>query len=361
MTDLRKTEIEKLLADNISRSRYAIDLVTQRDGPIARGDKYQVGTLASLTVVADGNVSTSPQSASLSALELTVDRHPAIFLDLPKVADWQLLDGSTKDQFGKNAAKRLKSYADDEFCQYLAYSLGWVTGAVGAGDVYHRNVAGDTVAASDFANAIADLKVIDGVDPSNIITLLSPYAEASLISVGGLAPTQNTGLMEGQFGVKRVGRIHDTDAYVCNSIPRNKTVATTAAVTTGTGVTHTYTVAAGHGLVPGMLATVAGHDADENIATATAITSTTATTVVITTAATADGTSSDAIGLITTATSWNMVLDISDIYAAQVILPEVEVVKLTDKTGWVLQCSSLWGRIGRAGKVRVVHTPGTSA
>lgn len=356
MADLRAKEILESLTDNISRANYGIDKVGQYEGVVKRGDTLQVGQLSALSVVADGNVSTSAQSATLTALDLVVDRHPAIFLDLPKVADWQLLGGTTKDQFGKNAAMRLKSYMDDEFCQYLAYTLSWLTGAAGVGDLYHRNPAADTVAAEDFANAMADLESIDGVHTENIACFIHPFCEASLRKVGGIAPSQNTGLGAGQFGLPMVGLINGVPAYKMNSIPRNKAVATTACTVTSNVATAT--VAAGHGLTPGQLITTSLMTT--NATSAVAITSTTATTVVYPLTA-ADGALADGIGLITEASCWNMVLDTSDIYVAQSIVPQVEIVKPADKTGWVLQCSSLWGRIGRAGKVRIVHTPGSNA
>lgn len=78
-----------------------------------------------------------------------------------------------------------------------------------------------------------------------------------------------------------------------------RSIATTAAVSVAGVVT--FTVAAGHGLVPGNMITVSGHDAAFNTSTAVAIQSVTETTIVAAIAGSGSATSVDTTGTISAA------------------------------------------------------------
>lgn len=352
VTDQRAKYVLTELADLYSRTSYAIDLVSQLDEPIKYGESLDVPSIGALTVYADGSSSQSAQAVSNGALTLTVDQHPWIPALLPRRDQVQNLanNGGWAAGVAKQAAQQLKAYQDTYLLKtYLALGLCYDTSAT-----YHDNVALATLTAKMITDSKAALKTFDGVVRPALV--IQPYGESDITSIVGFA-LNDVAQQSNALGLDFLGKVAGVPVYTSNSIPRSYTVATTAAVTTGTGVTHTYTVAAGHGLVPGLKVTVSGVDADETIATATAITSVTATTVVVTTTATNDGTAADGVGTITVGGSWAIMMDLNQIFAAQQLVPDGRIIPDPNTSGDILQVFSLFGVKGRAGRARVLHMP----
>ena len=99
--------------------------------------------------------------------------------------------------------------------------------------------------------------------------------------------------------------------------------------------------------------------AARNLATAT-VTSVTATTVVYPLVG-ADGAMADGVGTIEIQATESVMMDLSHVFAAQQRMPSARVVPYWNRTSDALQVASIWGRIGRAGRVRVINSPPTSA
>ena len=356
MTDQRGKVVLSELADLYSRMFFCSDLITNLRAPLSYNETIEVPNIGALTVYSDGSSSQSAQSVSNAVISLTANKHPWVPALLPAVSQMQNLNGQWAGAVARQAGLMLKNNIDEEILgTYIARSVCWDTGAS-----YVDNVAGDSLAAEDIVNCKAALMSNDGVMPQDIALFVSPFGEASIQKIVGFSAA-NPDSTQGLLGIQLLGKVAGVSIYSTNSVLRNHTVATTAAVTTGTGVTHTYTVAAGHGLLPGMLVTVAGHDSDENVATPTAITSVTSTTVVVTTSATTDGTSSDATGVITCAKSFNVMMNRAQMFVAQQRMPSGRIVPDLTTTGDVLQVSALYGRVGRAGHARLLMSPGSAA
>lgn len=235
------------------------------------------------------------------------------------------------------------------------FSLAYDTTAT-----YWVNAAGVTQTAAHFLQAATYVGAQRG-NTGNIKYVLDAWSEAQLHNLVGF--TYNPSQIQGGIaGFRKIGMLNGYDVLVTNENIGSQargayTVATTAAVTSGSGTIHTYTVAAGHGLVPGMYVTVAGHDADENISTAAAITSVGATSIVVTTAATADGTSSDASGTITLRMAASFCADFGHLWRGESDEMMVRIVEQLDNTGSRLHVSPLYGAIGRAGRVVGIGGP----
>jgi len=218
--------------------------------------------------------------------------------------------------------------------------------------VYHINPEADSLSEDDILNGKAALLSNDGVEAQNIIFVVSPYAEASIASIAGFIP--NGQMAEsGMLGIPQIGTVFGVPVFSSNSIKRNQSVATTAVSVSS--LSATATVAAGHGFAPGQVITTAGLTTDS---TSVVVTSTTSTTVVFPTTA---GDGAMGVGTITDASSRNLMMDKSQIFAAQQRLPSVRTVPYFNRTSDALQISSVWGRIGRAGRCYTVHSPGSSA
>lgn len=353
MADARAKAVLGVLSDIYSRGRFAIDAVTPLREPLGLGDIIEVPSIAALTVTASGATSTTPQAITTNILSLNANLDPMINCLLPRLAATQLMDGRWAEAVARQAMIMLKNDMDAAFLRtYLAQSIAWTTGTAAT---YHDNVAGDSLTSADWLNAKAGLLAQDGCQEQNIVAFISPYAEASIRSIAAFVPN----FMEaekGNIGIPMLGRVHGIPVYVTNSILRGLNIATTAcSITTNVA---TATVAAGHGLVAGVPITSTGMTVNQSVATA--ITSTTATTIVYALTG-ADGAMADGVGTIIDASSWNVMMDIAQVFTAQQGGPMVRVVPDFQTTGDALQLSTIWGRIARAAYTRVIHSPGSSA
>lgn len=353
MADNRAAAVLAQFADLSSRANYVIDKITNLTEPLRFGDTVYVPSVADPTVHTDG-ATHNPEAAIDSALTLSATLEAFVNVKIPSIDDIQIANGGLAVAVARTGFTGIRNSQDNVLCRdYLARTLCWDGSAT-----YHGNVAGAALTSGLIAKEIAKLAALGGVQRSNIAGFFHPMAIAEIqaFKQNEFTPAGRSESALGMLGVPLVGWVHGIPIYETTSVLTDHTVATTGAVTTGTGTVHTYTIAAGHGLPPGLKVTVSGVDADELVSTATALASVTATTAVINTSATADGTASDGAGTITDATCWNLIMDTTQIFAAKQALPRPEFVKLIDDPGWTLQLWGLWGRIARAGRCRVLHS-----
>ncbi len=323
-----------------------------------KGDTYAVPSISALTAYSDGSTDQTVLSATLAELLLVIDREPFLPIEITRRREAQLLGGGRwGEQLAIEAMQAIVNYREADMCDYML-SLAYDAGAT-----YWVNPGALTLTRDFLLRAKAYLAGQRGATGQYAL-ICDSYAEAHLRSLVGFTAAQLTSdsASAGRVGFRRIGEFDGIPVAITNDNPGSlargqRTVATTAAVTTVSGTTHTYTVASGHGIVPGNFVTVAGHDADENISTATVVASVTATTVVVVTAATADGTSSDASGTITVRGAVNFLADMGHIWKGESDEMMVRIVPPTGRTGSVLQVSPLYGRIGRPGRVVAIGSP----
>tara|TARA_Y100000310_G_scaffold325083_1_gene388024 strand:- start:2475 stop:3542 length:1068 start_codon:yes stop_codon:yes gene_type:complete len=341
-------------ADLTSRSNYGLDLgATILRPPRFKGDTMEVPSISDLTVNSDGAVDATPESVTNNILTLTAGLEPFINANIPAQENLQLLDadGSWGREVAKHGYNNLRNNMDDSFFNYLTASL-----AYDATGTYHDNEAADTLTAADLLNAKAALLGNDGTQPQDLVMFVTPYAEASISSITAFIPNYQRA-EAGHVGIPgQIGSVYGVPVYCTNSVERLRAIATTA-VSISSDVA-TATVAAGHGIVAGQIIASTGHTTN-TAAAGVAVTSVTATTVVYPLTAD-DGALADGVGTLTIQASENVMLDTAHVYAAYTRMPYVERVKLEQQTGHALQISSIWGRIGRAGRVRVINSPPSS-
>lgn len=350
MADAREKAVVKQLADLYSRTRYIMDFMTSLRAPLGNGDMIEVPDIDPLTVNADGDTSSAPEAVTTNVITLNANLHPWVNIRIPKVDSIQLLAGSWPEQVARQATVMLKNDMDSDLAEYL------ITVAYDTSATYHDNVAGDSLSEDDILNCKAALLAQDGVMQENLVLLVSPYGEASLMSISGFVPNFQEA-ERGNLGIPQLGTVFGIPVFSSNSVPNGRTVASTAF--SNVSNVQTITVASGHGIVPGMLVTFDTVTAGGDVASATAVTSVTATTVVIANAG-ADASGTEA-GTITIQSSENLMLDRSHCFVAQQMLPKTRVVADFNTTREAIQISTVWGRIARAGRVRVLHSPLSAA
>ena len=351
MADAREKKVLAELANLVSRSNYVVDNVRSLKEPLSRGDTIEVPSISNLTVTADGSSATTPQSITKSVLTLSANEHPTIFSEITALDSMQSLgDGSWERQVSEQALLMLKNDMDNTMCEYLIKDLAYDASAT-----YHNNVAADALTSLDIAGTIAALKENDGVVHQNLRFFMHPFAVASMETISGWQPN-GTEAANGDLGIRRVGTVFGVPVLESNSCLRRRTVASENIELTSNVLT--ITVGAGHGIVPGQKITFDTATAAADITSATAVTSVTATTIVVPLTA-SDIASTAEGGTITVESTESILADVSQVFVAQQLMPTVRIVNMADKTSDSLQVSSIWGKVGRVGRVRVLNSPPT--
>ena len=349
MADAREKKVLSELANLVSRTNYVVDNVRSLKEPLSRGDSIEVPSISNLTVTADGSVATTPQSVTKAVLTLSANEHPTIFSEITALDSMQSLgDGSWEKQVSEQALLMLKNDMDNTMCEYLITDLAYDASAT-----YHNNVAADALTSLDIAGTIAELKENDGVIHANLRWFMHPYAVASMETISGWQPN-GTEAANGDLGIRRVGTVFGVPVLESNSCLRRRTYATSAwSVSAGT---ESLTVAAGHGIVPGQKITFDTTTAGGDQAAATVVDAVGATQIDFTTSNTGSATEP---GTITVESTESILADVSQVFVAQQLMPTVRIVNMADKTSDSLQVSSIWGKVGRTGRVRVLNSPPT--
>jgi hypothetical protein len=341
-----------------NRTNYAIDILRQLREPLGMGDTIDVPYLSALTVTASGATGASPQSVTTNIASLAANLEPAIFAAMPQLSMLQIMDGAWADQLASEALSSLKNSIDNALCRdYLAQTLAWTTSTA---HTYHDNVEGDELTEDDILNAIAAMTDQDGVQDQNLAFIVGPYGMGAIQSIAGFVPN-GAAAEKGVLGIPRVGSVYGVPVFKTSAIKRNLTATATASVTSSG--TFTITVPSGHGFVAGMPITTAGGTAD--VDASTAITSTTSTSITVSYGSSSNSpngtmTVSSDIGTSGIGTTMNLLVDTSACFVAQQRLPKIRYVDDYDSTDTALQVSAVWGRIGIAGRCRVIHSPGSS-
>lgn len=348
MADNRAKKVLTELADLSTRTNYLVDLTTNLAEPLGKGDIVDVPSIANLTVVADASTDQTAQAVTTNATTLTANLQPGIFVDLPALSQIQLLEGNWAEGVAREGLKQLKNYMDSQFAAYLLSLTSSITG------VYSDNLDGGALAVADIVNCQAGLLSQDGVVFDNLAWFLHPYALAAIEGIAAFIPNytqaQNNG---GMLGLKPVGSLYGTPVYLSNSVPRQRTIASTAYAIVSNVLT--VTVAAGHCVTVGMRCTFNTITAGGDMATATACTSVTATTIVF--SWTAANSSATEAGVLTVEQCENLLVDRSQCFVAQQKVPTIRVVPAQLRTSDIMQVSAVWGRIGRVGRVRTLVSP----
>lgn len=349
MADARTKAVHGALVDNYSRRAHLFDVITDLGQEVGMGDVIDLPIQAAPTS-RSATTRAAPESLSPTVTTLTVDQETFYNIALPKRDIHQLISGKWPEATAIAALNHNKNEMDLNLINAL-YTNAWSTGAT-----YHHNVADGELLDDDIEECIAAMCTQEGCFRDNLLLVASPYMDGSL-RVG--APTWNPGFVgasaSGGFMVEKLDRVAGVPVLVSNSIQRNRTVATTAA-TIASNVC-TATVAAGHNLVPGMFITTAGMTV--NATTAVAITSVSATTIVYALTG-ADGAMADGVGTITARTSENLLIDRTCVFGARQALPGLRIVPDFESRMDALQIYSGYGRAAITGRVRVLHSRGSS-
>ncbi len=344
VTDQRAKYVLQELADLASRNDFLMDKMTSLSSQVRRGESIDIPSVADFTVDSDA-ASGTRRSVTNAALNLLVDRHPGIFLDIPAITAIQNLEGAWAPNIARQAMIQLKNKMDDDLVEYMVQTLAYDTSAT-----YHDNVGSDDLTEADILNCLAAIKNQGGVFSQNLAFAFNPYGMANFSKLDNFVPNFSQA-EAGNLGIPQVATLYGVPVYETTSVKRGRTVAASAsAVSSGE---FTFTVAAGHGVVPGM--TIIASGGTNNIASAVAVDSVTATEIVATSGSATDA--SNGAMTVTIQSCENLLFDRSHVFTAAQALPSMRILEREQSSSDEMQVTSLWGREGRVGRVRVLHSP----
>jgi hypothetical protein len=360
-TDARAKAVLAQLIDKVSAAYPLASLYTDMGAAMQKGESIDIPTRSAVTIqqVSAGAAASSMtvQTNTPTANNLKVDQHYGAIVEIPPFQQIFDLEGTWSAQLASQVQTELSNYVD---ATHWAETI--FTGAYSTDAKYYVNPAGDALAPADLENAWATMLDQKGVTLDGLAWVMHPFGMGSVRANSAWIPSESSA--SGQIGtpLRMQGTLHGIPVFISQNVPRTKDVTSTAwAINTNV---LTVTVAAGHGLVPGLPCTFNTVTAGGDMATATAIKSVTATTVVFDwSASNANATEA---GTITCAKAFNALVYRPWIFSRRAVLPDVRIVpvsggasgnsRITDE----LQAHTIWGSKSLAGSAIVIPSPGNS-
>ena len=349
--------IREELADLLSSPDYILPLMTDETANVGAADSYEVGTLSDLTYNSDGSSDMSADEPTVSTLTLLVDREPAILANIARRKMEQFLRGGNKweSAVAKAAQDTVKNKLDQELFDYFMtladdQAQTWV------------NPACDALDADDLHSAWGYVMGQGGAirDASQYLWVVDSFALSRMSQlpdwVAANQQIQSVPMGDGRVSVGAiVGAYLNSPVMLSSnlhgSIARGRYTVACTGVTISTNVATV--TAASHGLVTGNKVTISG--ITTALTTAAAITVTGANTFTVALTA-GDGAMADGTGTVQLEGCVNWFIRRDHFHFAMRSL-QVDLHKAEKNTGWKLQVSPLWGRIGRSKYVSAIGTP----
>jgi hypothetical protein len=362
MTVVTRDAVAKAVQDEIldleSRSFYLSSLWTSKKGAMGAGQSIDISEIADLSIedaidTSYNNVNLTVQNITETATNMIVDQARAVSAEIRSFERLFSNNGALLKEFSGKLQRQIRNDRDSKDFAYLANTIGYDTTAT-----YHLNPASDAVSIDDVENTIANAQTersgYQGAPFDQLVWMFHPFGIGSVRRL----PTwqSNEATMDGQLGLPRVGKLAEIPVYVSQSVQRNRSVATTAVTVTSNVATAT--VAAGHGLVPGLMIVTSGHTTNATVAVA--IQSVTATTVVYALTA-SNGALADGIGTITDQSCYNALVRRDWLWEATVPDWEARIIPYgRERTSDVIQTQHTWARQSRLAAAFFVHSPAAS-
>lgn len=338
-----------------------------------KGDTVDMPALSALTINADGSQNATPDQPTLTGRQLIVDREPLIVVRLNRRQRAQMMGGGDvwSQQIGKAAALEIENHLDRDLLDFGMLEAA-VGGALAATPQTVINPAGLTVTAQMFLEARTILAQSRGSSIRRLAIFCDVWGEAAIHLLPGFTAVQ---LPPGgsadklSLGFSLVGTFHGIPVFLTNenpgSVARNAialqafSVATTASVISGGGVTQTLTVLPGHGIVPGMVGTTAGltNDANGHNGAGRVVASVTDTSIVLTIVGGTNNAAADGVGTFTPRSSFSLMVDLGKFFKGVSDDTLVEIVTTENNTGLNLKVSPLFGRQSYPGAFVAIGNP----
>lgn len=358
MPDNREKYVSDRLINRVSVTSSLKSLFTDvvADGRVAKNDSFEIPTRSAIQVeqvsTGSGAATMTVQTNTATPNLLTVDQHYGAVIEIGKMNAKYDLAGAWSDQLGDQVMIEIDNYVDsDVFTRALLYGGAWLAGATTP--TTWVNPSGAAVTQDMTEQALAVMSTQRGVSLEGCEWVFHPYGLGSIRRLSAFTPIHTPVAAGGSLGMRTVGELHGLPVKMTNAVPNRLSIATTAVVVS-TNVA-TATVAAGHGVVAGMLLTSTGHTV--NSSANVTVTSTTETTIVYP-LTTGDATLADGIGTLTVNLTINGLVHRPWAFIAQAKVPTIAIHARTGgKIVDELQSHTFWGSRGLPGAFIALGSP----
>lgn len=352
--DARGKAVYSQLTDKVS-TLYPVrnifrDMSGEMDG--TRNQSIDIITRAAITIEQASNSSGVAQTMTIqsntpTANNLVVDQHYGSVVGVGKMSKTFDMGGAWAGQMAEQILIELGDYIDQDHIDELIR-----VGAYSSTAAYTSNVAGDALSNTDIEQAIAILASMRGARRADFAWLFNPYGIGNIRNLSAFIPHENA--VAGVLGTPTVGSLHGIPVIESQAVPTSLAVATTAC-TIATNVC-TATVAAGHGIVPGMVISLAGTTVTGSDKTVSSVTDTT----IVFPLTGADGAMADGVGTITCSRAMNMLVNRRWIFSAVQQVPDIEIVTSETKFQDILKFDAIWGLKVLAASAVLLPSPASS-
>ena len=349
-TDFRIKSVNRELAMLNERPQFVLDRFEDQDAQeIVANETIELCGLGSMTVSSDASSAVTPGTVTSDNIDLVINRHPGVFLDIPRLDRLKNLGGGNRWAAGvaRGATNALRNDMDETYLKDATTSASWSSAAT---PTYTANPLGDSLARGDFVSAIAMLSDQDGAGAeSDMLWVLDPWAMAAVRSIADWQPN-GTMAERGFVGIPTLGTLFGIPLVATRSVTRNHAVACTAV--TESGGTAVATVGVGHGIVCGekISTTLLTTNDTDVIVSAVGTTS-------ISYPSTGSGAFADGVGLITSQASRSMLLDTTHCHTGIQVMPDIRIKPKTGTSTEELEVTSVYGFVSRAGRAISLYGP----
>lgn len=351
--DARAKYVYEALVDKVSTMYPLSSLGTDMGAAMKEGESIDIVTRAAVSIEAATSAGTATsmtvQTISPTANNLVVDQHYGAIVGIAKFNGVMDMGGAYYDQLARQILVELADYIDQDWYDDLIR-----VGAYSSSAAFTANVAGDALTVADTEQAMAIMTDQKGVREGDLVWVFGPYGAGSLRSISAFTPHENA--VNGALGMPIIGTLHGVPVVRSQSVPKSLAIATTQAVSSSDVVT--FTVASGHGFVPGMVCVSSGLTSSFN-GTFT-ITSVTATTIVGTVTGSGSTTAGDGVGTITCSRTFNGLIHRPWNFIRKRQVPDLRIVPTSGKIQDELQADAIWGVKSLAGSCVTLLSPATS-
>ena len=350
--DFRIKTVAKKMAELNARPAYVLDRLEYEDqADIGANETIEIPGLGAYTVSSDASVAVTPQSSTADNIDLVINKHPGVFVDVPRLDRLMNMGGGDRwaSSVARNALSALRNDMDEAFLKDASTVAAYSDASSPA---YTSNPAGDTIERQDLVEAIARLSDQDGAgSEAEMLWVLDPWAMAAIRNLADFIPN-GTAAERGFVGLPLIGSLFNIPVVQTRSVLKSHSVAISGAVISSNSCT--LTVSAGHGFVVGEKAVTAG--LTTNATSAVAITAVGATTIELPITA-SDGAMADQVGTITSQASRSMLLDTTHCHSGVVAMPDLRIKPKTGTSTEELEVTSVYGFCSRPGRCVNVYGP----
>lgn len=323
-------------------------------------ESIKIGSFGTITIndtfaSSDGGAA----KATENELVITVSKEKWSNVLVDPRQEAQNLNGRYIEDLALETMSELKATIDRDLLDYLGFGQD-----VSSGSSDTFNVAGDTLARTDWLAALASLASQKGSQRSRFVLVADPYAVGDILNLGTFKGYEGDGSGgNSEMGVRNVGLVDGVPLLESNGLPgslnNQKTFSATFVSGAASSQYVTASVGTHHGLLAGMPVSLTNVDDPDSVLTGSSVFITkvdplNSSRIVIPVSSSVTHQGSTTVDL---EAAVNYLYDRKYVHFLPSIMFDPKFVDQTSTSGIALQMRALWGRGARSGFVKRILSP----